>query len=70
MQLPVLRRDDPRHEAVKSLQAIVNVQSGSRLTTDGVFGPATERRVREIQAYCGLSVDGVVGPQTWGVLFL
>jgi peptidoglycan hydrolase-like protein with peptidoglycan-binding domain len=32
---------------------------------DGVFGPRTESGVRALQQATGVTVDGIVGPQTW-----
>jgi peptidoglycan hydrolase-like protein with peptidoglycan-binding domain len=35
---------------------------------DGNFGPKTEAAVKEFQQSAGLTVDGIVGPLTWGAL--
>ncbi|MBR8643115.1 peptidoglycan-binding protein [Streptomyces tuirus] len=35
---------------------------------DGIFGPHTERAVRDLQKRSGLVVDGIIGPHTWKAL--
>ena len=35
---------------------------------DGYFGDETEIAVRELQADAGITVDGICGDDTWGVL--
>ena len=35
---------------------------------DGIFGAETEKAVRTFQKESGLTMDGIVGPQTWCVL--
>src|SRR5262245_65218974 len=55
-------------ESVKTLQAALNLWSGSngsRLVVDGFFGLSTNSKVREYQRANELAPDGVVGPVTW-----
>ncbi|WP_405861114.1 peptidoglycan-binding protein [Streptomyces sp. NBC_00090] len=56
--------------AVRKLQRLLNahVPDLQALAVDGVFGPVTERHVREFQSRLAIAVDGIVGPQTWGAL--
>ena len=54
-----------RGNAVVDCQKKLNAVSGAGLRTDGVFGPATERAVKNFQAFCKLQADGIVGPATW-----
>ncbi|MDN5822450.1 MAG: peptidoglycan-binding protein, partial [Brachybacterium sp.] len=60
-------RRGARGAAVSHLQERLNAH-GASLTTDGVFGSATLRAVRNQQSQAGIGVDGVVGPVTWGTL--
>jgi peptidoglycan hydrolase-like protein with peptidoglycan-binding domain len=38
---------------------------GKSLDVDGIFGALTDAATREYQKSAGLSVDGIVGPNTW-----
>jgi hypothetical protein len=51
-------------EAQKALNALSN-----RLVVDGDYGRATEEAVKGLQRAHGLTADGIVGPQTWALLF-
>jgi hypothetical protein len=51
---------------VTKLQALLRyVWNQQEVTPDGNFGSVTEQAVRNVQAWCKLTVDGVVGRQTW-----
>jgi peptidoglycan hydrolase-like protein with peptidoglycan-binding domain len=57
-----------KHTEETEVDAVKQLQSAVHVTADGDFGPETEAAVRRLQARHGLSVDGVVGPATWGVI--
>lgn len=52
---------------VSELQKLLN-QNGFNLDVDGKFGAKTQAAVREYQQKNNLSVDGIVGTNTWGAL--
>ena len=55
-------------EQVKRLQIKLNYFYHSYISVDGYFGDITEEYVEKFQADCSLTVDGIVGPQTWSAL--
>ena len=58
-----------RTSAVLFLQRLLLSYLYPISSLDGVFGPETERAVRAFQQENGLTVDGVVGKNTWNALF-
>ena len=52
---------------VKELQRTLNAH-GYNLNVDGVWGDNTDAAVRKYQKTNGLTVDGIVGENTWGSL--
>lgn len=52
---------------VRKLQEILNT-SGYNLAVDGEFGAKTQAAVRDYQTKHNLTVDGIVGVNTWGSL--
>lgn len=67
VQLHELAHDSQGGE-VKTLQSILNGKAGQGLRVDGDFGDKTDQAVRNWQRFLGLTVDGIVGPVTWGTL--
>ena len=55
--------DDVKPDTVTGIQRALSAL-GLRVEPDGMDGPRTEAAVRTFQAYAGLTVDGVVGPET------
>ncbi len=54
-------------EDVKDLQKILNATIGG-LVVDGIFGQKTKEAVLTFQKQQNLSMDGIVGSQTWAIL--
>jgi len=53
---------------VKYLQQQLNLFYHSYISVDGCFGDITEEYVKKFQTDCCLTVDGIVGSQTWSYL--
>ena len=51
--------------AVTTLQYALRAK-GYSITIDGIFGSGTATVVKTYQRTAGLTVDGIVGPATWG----
>lgn len=56
-----------RGDAVRRLQQRLTV-FGHTLIADGIFGPNTEKAVKEFQTSRSLEPDGIVGMATWAAL--
>lgn len=59
-----------RGEDVRNLQTYLSriadvLPQISKITPDGIFGPATTQAVKDFQSLYGLPVTGSVGPWTW-----
>jgi hypothetical protein len=65
--LVVTVRSGSTGQAVRGVQNSLRAH-GSTVTVDGIFGSGTASAVRSFQAARGLSVDGIVGPNTWRAL--
>lgn len=61
---PILRQG-ATGENVRTLQFLLREDDSLALKADGLFGPLTLADVKAFQQEHGLTVDGIVGPQTW-----
>lgn len=53
---------------IMQIQDCLGKYCGHPLTVDGYYGNLTATAVRDFQAFFQLGVDGLTGPQTWGML--
>lgn len=60
-----IRRGDAGADVAYAQNLLNARHPGHVLWVDGLFGPATDRAVRQYQARGRLAVDGIVGPDTW-----
>ncbi len=58
------------HEDVKELQLEINKTISHDSQIDGVFGPLTKAAVKEFQKKEQITVDGIVGPETFAAFGL
>lgn len=61
-------KNHSRGSGVRTLQQRLK-DRGWKISVDGIYGPATERVVRQFQKEKRLRVDGDVGSQTWNALW-
>jgi len=56
-------------QEVRAVQRLLKDKFGfNTLAVDGIFGPDTDAAVKSFQTSHGLTVDGIVGQQTWKAL--
>lgn len=68
VQVPTLRQGD-EGRSVQAAQALLRYNCNqTAVDLHGEFGPAMAGAVKNVQAFCGLKVDGIIGPNTWYVL--
>ncbi len=65
--LPVLRNGSTGYN-VTLIQRLLNNAGYGSLVEDGIFGVSTDTALKQFQKDRNLTVDGVVGSQTWEAL--
>lgn len=68
MPTPATISEGATGPVVKWLQYLLVRRTLSDSQIDGVFGPITKAAVEQFQTGDHLTVDGIVGPATWGAL--
>ena len=68
MATPATIAEGATGSVVKWLQYLLVRRTLSDNQIDGVFGPVTKAAVEQFQTDAHLTVDGIVGPATWGAL--
>ena len=68
MTTPATIQEGATGATVRWLQYLLVRRTLSFTDIDGVFGPKTKHGVEEFQQSEHLTVDGIVGPATWGAL--
>ena len=61
----IYARQGETSDEVIFLQARLNYYFGAELSVDGCFDAATTDQVKRFQSTVQITVDGIVGPQTW-----
>lgn len=64
VDMPILRKGS-KGILVEKIQYRLSDAGYYQSIIDGDFGTATEAAVRDLQAYIGLPIDGIVGDRTW-----
>ncbi|NES04852.1 MAG: peptidoglycan-binding protein [Okeania sp. SIO2F4] len=67
LSLPVLRNGSNGSD-VTLVQRLLNNAGYGSLVEDGIFGVSTDAALKQFQKDRNLTVDGIVGSQTWGAL--
>jgi peptidoglycan hydrolase-like protein with peptidoglycan-binding domain len=55
-------------DRVKEIQCLTDYYGEGPSALDGNYGPDTTSSVKKMQKRCGLTQDGIVGPDTWRCL--
>lgn len=63
-----LLREGSTGDDVRTVQQLLTERGFDAGGIDGIFGPKTAQAVRSFQGNVGITIDGIVGGQTWGAL--